>query len=252
MLDRVIQTQTCTLAKGIMHRLRTIGFILTVWLIIGLAFPTTASMSDGTLRFEVSLDGRPIGEHILTFVKQPNGLLNVAIDIDLDVKLGPFTVFTYDHRNRTAWRDGRLVALDSETDDNGQRHWVRAAANANGLAISSDKGMSAEVSAGLLPTTYWMFSTVRQNRLINSQTGEMLDVAVRRVGREKLDGPDGAIAATLYRMDGDLKINLWYDDSGVLVGLAFVARGAQVTYRLTQRSGPIPVSMAGNIMNARH
>ena len=35
-----------------------------------------------------------------------------------------------------------------------------------------------------------------------------------------------------------------------LVGLAFVARGAQVTYRLRERTGEIPVSMAGNIMNA--
>ena len=207
---------------------------------------------EGTLRFEVDLDGRPIGEHALTFERQPDDALNVAIDIDLDIKFGPFTVFSYNHMNRTEWRGGQLVSLQSETDDNGTRHRVRAIADSGGLRIIADDEAPVSVTPSMLPSTYWMAATVRQNQLINSQTGELLVVTVQRVGRETVTGPAGRIPATHYRMEGDLEIDLWYDDDDVLVGLAFVARGAQVAYRLVERLGDIPVSMADTIMNARN
>jgi hypothetical protein len=219
--------------------------------------PATQTSADttsreGSLRFAVDLDGRPIGEHTLTFEPQPDDNMNVAIDIDLNIKFGPFTVFTYSHKNRTQWRAGRLVSLQSETNDNGTPHQVRVISDSGGLRVIADDETAFSVTPSILPSTYWMASTVRQNQLINSQTGELLEVMVRRVGRELVNGPVGTIPATHYRMEGDLEIDLWYDDGGVLVGLAFVARGAQVAYRLVERSGHVPVRMAGTIMNTRN
>ncbi|MDA0785695.1 MAG: DUF6134 family protein [Proteobacteria bacterium] len=210
-----------------------------------------AAPQNGTLRFEVDFDGRPIGEHALTFESQPDGSLNVAIDIDLAIKFGPFTVFSYSQQNRTRWRGGQLVSLQSETDDDGTQHRLRAIAEAGALRVLTEEA-TFKVTASMLPSTYWMASTVHQNQLLNSQTGELLEIAVRKLGRTSVAGPAGAIPATHYRMDGDLEIDLWYDDSDVLVGLAFEARGAQVAYRLVERQGSIPVSMAKTIMNARN
>lgn len=238
-----------------MATLKTFCLALSIWLFggplaIGAAWANTTP-GDGILRFDVALDGRPIGTHSLTFTPRPDGSLAVSIDIDLEIRFGPFTMFEYTHRNRTAWRDGQLLSLESETDDNGERHWVQVVRDDDRLTIRSDQADAFDVAPTMLPTTYWMASTVRQAQLINSQTGELLDVSVTRVGAAPVDGPAGTIPATHYRMDGDLEIDLWYDADGVLVGLAFVARGAQVTYRLAARNGDIPVSMAGNIMNAR-
>ncbi len=232
---------------------RRIHATLFAWLtalLIAVA-PAAANPADGTLRFDVELDGRNIGAHALTFETHPDGTLDVAIEIDLEIAFGPFTVFAYTHRNRTSWQGGRLVAMNSETDDNGEQHWVIVRAGNDGLTVSSDQDPGTKLSAAMLPTTYWMASTVRQTRMINSQTGELLEVRTRKVGRETVPGPGGAIPATHYRLDGDLEIDLWYDDAGVLIGLAFVARGAQVTYRLRERTGEIPVSMAGSIMHDR-
>lgn len=238
-----------------MSHVKALCIATAIWLAAGLAAtpPDTANASptDGTLRFEVVLDGRRIGAHTLAFETQTDGSLQVAIDIDLGIRFGPFTVFEYTHRNRTIWRDGRLLSLNSETDDNGERHWVRAISSDTNLAIQSDREAALDVAPSLLPSTYWMVSTVRQTQLINSQTGELLDVTVRKVARDDIDGPGGVIPATHYRLEGDLEIDLWYDDAGVLVGLAFIARGARVEYRLRERSGDIPVSMAGSIMTAQ-
>ena len=54
------------------------------------------------------------------------------------------------------------------------------------------------------------------------------------------------------RTEGDLEIDLWYDDTGVLVGLAFETRGSQVTYRLVERQGNVPASSADTVLNMRN
>lgn len=229
------------------------GAVLAGFLLLTVTQITAdAASREGTLRFEVDLDGRPIGEHALTFERQLDDSLKVAIDIDLNVKFGPFTIFAYSHVNRTEWRGGQLVSLQSETDDNGTRHRVQAISDSGGLRIVANNQAAISTAPSVLPSTYWMAATVRQSRLINSQTGELLEVTVERVGDEPVTGPAGTIQATHYRMKGDLEIDLWYDDSSVLVGLAFVARGARVTYRLVERLGDVPVSMAGTIMDARN
>ena len=206
----------------------------------------------GLLRFEVLLDDRMIGEHALAFETRPDGSLGVAIEIGLEIKFGPFTVFTYDHRNRTEWQAGRLVSLRSRTNENGTPHRLRATAGTAGLEVFPDGDAPYVTDASVLPTTYWMAATTRQNTLLNSQTGELLEISARPVGRDTVPGPDGAIPATRYRLDGDLEIELWYDDSGVLVGLAFEARGSRIIYRLAERRGHVPVRMTGRAADAQH
>lgn len=226
------------------------------YLLVALAWTGTAALpaaqaagdpaaQPGLLRFEVSLDDRTIGEHSLRFDPQPDGSLRVAIDIDLDIKFGPFTVFRYSHRNRTHWQAGQLVSLQSETDDNGTRHRLRAVSGTDVLEVYPGDDAPTVMRSSTLPSTYWMYATTRQTVLLNSQTGEALNVSVLRIGHDPVPGPDGSIPATRYRMDGDLKIDLWYDDVGALVGLAFEARGSQITYRLVDRQGDVPVNLAG-------
>lgn len=211
-----------------------------------------ASANEGLLRFEVALDGSPIGEHILTFERNAENALEVGIAIDLAVKFGPFTVFDYTHRNASLWRDGLLQRMQSETDDNGDVHTVLVEADGDALRVTTDDIDIYTTSNRMLPTTYWMASTVAQKQLINSQTGELLEVDVFERGREDVPGPNGPIPATHYELTGDLEIDLWYDDSGILVGLAFVARGSDVTYRLTERIGLLPVAAAMPNLTARN
>lgn len=203
------------------------------------------------LKFEVSLNDKPIGHHALAFSRRDNGKLDVTIDIDLEVKFGPFKVFDYEHRNESVWRDGLLHSMRSVTDDNGEHHEVMADGDTNRLQVLTDSVDSYYTDIRTLPTTYWMVSTVAQDRLINSQTGELLEVEVTEVGREDVPGPNGPISATHYRMTGDLEIDLWYDDAGILVGLAFEAGGRDITYRLIARDGLLPVAAAMPRLTAR-
>jgi hypothetical protein len=227
-----------------MRKIRTLagafGFSISV-LVSGQA---VADTGPGLLKFEVALDNKPIGEHSLTFNRADDGALEIGIAIDLAVKFGPFTVFDYTHRNASLWQDGVLQRMRSQTDDNGDQHDVAIDLTTDRLEITNNGTPVSGAPRAMLPTTYWMASTVAQDRLINSQTGEILEVDIEEAGRETVPGPTGLIEATRYRMTGDLEIELWYDDAGILVGMAFEARGSDVTYRLIERNGLLPVAAA--------
>ena len=211
-----------------------------------------AESMPGLLKFEIVRGDKVIGEHTLTFNRTPDETLEITIDINLEVKIGPFTVYDYIHRNATVWRDGVLQRMRSTTDDNGEGYNVAIDLTTEHLQIVPGGGESYTAARNLLPTTYWMFSTVTQQRLINSQTGEILEVEVQEIGRETVPGPDGPIAATRFRMDGDLEIELWYGDNGILASLAFSARGSDITYRLIERRGLLPMAAAMPKLTARN
>ena len=219
-----------------------LSMLLGTLLVSGWATPAAALQERSRLAFDVFLDGSRIGSHNISFRRESPDSMAVEIDIDLEVKFGPFTVFDYEHSNRTEWKNGQLWRMRSVTDDNGDHHEVAADRTRGELQVNASGIEAYTASPHILPTTYWMASTVGQSQLINSQTGERIDIVVREVGREKVPAPGGLIAATRYEMTGDLDINLWYDDNGILVGLAFRARGSDVTYRLTDRTDELLVA----------
>lgn len=186
--------------------------------------------------FSVLRAGLPIGRHVIAFERSGADLL-VDIQIELEIKFAFFTVFRYQHRNRERWRDDRLITLDSETDDDGTPHWVKARATDNGLQIESDQGRLL-APAELMPTSYWNPRTIEQSRLLDTQRGGILEVAVQAAGKERLEVPQGPTDARLYRMAGDLNLDLWYGPRGELLKMAFEARGSAIEYAALETARP--------------
>jgi len=190
---------------------------------LGAALPTAEQIA-----FRVTRDGEPLGRHILNFRQESDGL-HVEIDIALDVKFAFLTLFRYRHRNHEVWRDGRLVALESQTDDDGEAFWVRAQATEDGLRVESAEG-TYTAPAGIFPTSYWNAATITQTQLLDTQTGAIRQVQVMPAAKETIILEGQTAAARKYRMSGDLEMDLWYSDSGSWAKLVFVARGAEVEY----------------------
>ena len=179
----------------------------------------------GQLDFEIRRDGASIGGHRVRF-RRSEGRLEVDIDIGIDVSLAFIPLFSYRHRNREVWQDGRLLSLDSETDDDGRRYTVSARAEAGGLRVSGSGG-DFLAPADTLPTSYWNPRTVEQTQLLDSQHGKLLAVQSRLLGEERLEGGE---PARRYRISGDLDLDLWYSATGEWLKTAFEARGVAVSY----------------------
>jgi hypothetical protein len=185
------------------------------------------------LSFRVERGGEPIGTHELRFRREGDEL-HVTIDIKLAVTFGPLTLFRYEHRNRETWRDGRLIALETATNDDGKEYWVRAKATETGLDVTSSANGSFAAPAGIIPTSYWNPETTGQTQLLDTQKGRIIDVAIASAGDASVDADGREIAARLYDMTGDLKLRLTYSRDGEWLNVAFAARGAEVDYAVTR------------------
>lgn len=190
------------------------------------ALPIPASRK---IAFRILRNGTEVGLHTLRFA-EADGSLAVSIEIDIAVKLGPFTVYHYSHRGIERWRDGRFVGMTSKTDDDGSDEYLKAAIQPEGMVVEGSQTQRYVAPPGVLPTTYWNRAMV-QDQLINSQDGRLFEVTVADLGRETLAQPSGEMQAQHFQLTGDLPIDLWYDAQGHWVALEFAKRGSRISYQ---------------------
>jgi hypothetical protein len=161
-------------------------------------------------RFRVLLDGREIGVH--EFRVSGNGPeQRVEIDASFDVRFLFINAYRYRHQNAETWRDGCLSSIESSTDDNGDMLRVSGAPVGAGFGIDHHAGGRVLETACVRSFAYWDLDLFSAERLLNSQTGEFVDVRVEDRGTETLRIGDSDVPARRFALvlpDGE--IDLWY------------------------------------------
>ncbi len=182
------------------------------------AFAIRAAARD--LTFDVFLDERPIGTQRVALRPQGDGL-RVEIRAAFELTLLRIKAFAYDHRNVEQWRGGCLQSIESSTEQNGKPYRVTGEAFAGGFAVSSALGVQ-NLTDCVGTFSYWdKGQLVGRSKLLNSQTGEYVSVALRELGRGILVLAGREIPVDRYVLEGkDLEITLAYAvDSGEWLAL---------------------------------
>lgn len=185
------------------------------------------------ISFEVLRKGKPFGDHILSFDESEDGALKVTSDVDLKAGLGPITVFRYSLDSTETWRDGALVSLSGETNDDGDRTRVTAESKGDTLSVDGS-AYTGDAPADIIPSSHWNIKQMYSDIMLSTEDGELLDITVEQIGREDVAVGSQSIPADHYRLTSDITVDLWYDDTGRWVKLAFDARGQTIEYRLRQ------------------
>ena len=84
-----------------------------------LATPALAA-ARASREFRIFRDGDDIGTHALDAVLGADGM-EVRITIRIAVKVLGLTAYRYEMDNREIWKAGRLISLDSQVNDDGDR-----------------------------------------------------------------------------------------------------------------------------------
>lgn len=200
-------------------------------LTVGADATAPASSPEPALSFRVERGGTPIGTHTIQFT-QVGDELHVAIDINLAVSFGPITVFRYAHTNRETWRDGKLVAIETETDDDGRRFSVSGKATDKGFEVTSSENGTFIAPASIIPTSYWNPATIEQTELLDTQRGRIINVQVTETATREALADGARIPVREYEMTGDLKLKLWYSPQMEWLNVIFRARGADIDYHV--------------------
>ena len=158
--------------------------------------------------FDVSLDGRHIGEHRFV-LREDADARELTSEARFRVRIWFIDAYHYEHSAREWWQGDCLDRLDARTDANGERSVVIGRREPGEFRIQSGDG-------GVLPSecvqtfAYWNPRILDSRRLLNPQTGEYVEIEVRPKGREVIGGLPADRYQLLGRGRTPLEIDVWY------------------------------------------
>lgn len=184
------------------------------------------------IRFDVLRQGKPFGTHVVRFGVASDGTITANTRVRLRAGLGPIPLYRYDLDATEEWQEGRLISLTGEVNKDGKKASVTAAADGNVIDVNGS-AFEGTVPASTVPASHWNIAETEARRLLSSENGQMIDVNVRRIGREVVDVAGKPVETTKYLLNSDIDVTLWYDDDKRWVKLAFSARGQDIDYVLS-------------------
>ena len=208
---------------------KAVTFICVIF-VIELAFNGVYGKGLNSIAFQINQDGSKVGHHTVNFHKIGRNL-HVDIEIDINIQVLFISIYSYKHRNTEIWQDGKLLSIETETDDDGEKHWVRGKAEEGVFKVSSSSG-DFVAPATIIPTSYWSQKTTAQSVLLDTQHGKLLDVTIKELDDTALDSPSVDISARHFVVTGDLDLYLWYSQTGDWIKTAFQVGGAEFSYAL--------------------
>jgi len=194
-----------------------------------------AQAANKTLDYTVIRDGANIGSHSVS-ISEHDGQTLVEVTTDIRVKVLFVTAYKFIHASKEVWKDGRLVALNSTTDDDGTSKSLNVMAQAEQLTIDSViKGQDRRQKAGggMLPASLWNQDVVKQSALLNTLDGTVLSITVKDLGQDKIEAKGADITAHHYAISGELTRELWFNGEGDLMRMRFPDKtGTEIIYAL--------------------
>ncbi|WP_152485860.1 DUF6134 family protein [Euryhalocaulis caribicus] len=183
------------------------------------------------LDYTVLRKGKPFGHHTLTFSEEGGDKI-VKVDAHLEVNVGPFTPFKYDHQVTERWRDGQLQSLESTTLKDGENLELSVTREGDKLMIDG-AAYQGEAPGDLIPSTYWNKALVEQDQMLNTETGEIMDITVTEEGAGSVEAAGASVEAQEYLLSSELDLYMFYEGEK-WVKLKFTARDQPIEYVLEE------------------
>jgi hypothetical protein len=224
-----------TMSKRIKHLTNTLIVLLLTLVTTNLAAVSDASFrnADGDAwRFRVYLDDKEIGYHHF-YLGGEGDTRQLHTKANFEYRLLFVKLYEYEHENREIWSDGCLQSIESRTDANGRVYAVDGRRESGGFRVDGDGG-EVRLPECVMTFAYWNPAFLQQERLLNSQDGQFLDIEVSPPTSETLEVRGQQRAAYRYRLvAGDLKLDLWYSPEREWLALeSEVSGGRTLRYEL--------------------
>jgi hypothetical protein len=198
-----------------------------------LAVSAHADPDDMTEKFAVMRDGVQIGTNSVRFSHDGKDT-TVQTITHVQVGIAFVTLYRLDQTETERWADGRLVAMESSTDDNGTIHRTSAAARGGALLVQGDDSKTSTDAGSAMPLSLWNSALVRQKCALDTRSGTLQPLKVIDRGEEAVVVRGSARRAHRYEIVTDFSQDVWYDDSGRLVQVELKGLdGSTITYQLT-------------------
>ena len=205
-------------------------FIMIGMFSLAVASPALALESTDSVAnwdFDVYLNEKKVGTHRFS-VSKTGSMKQVQSEASFDYKVLFFSAYRYEHSAAERWSNNCLVEFDAKTNANGKRVQVSGEQSGAGFYIESGDS-SFELPKCVMTFAYWNREFLDQSRLLNSQTGEYVDVRVEEIGDETLSVRGQPVTATRFKLTADkVDMTLWYSADNEWLALESIAKGGHI------------------------
>lgn len=177
-------------------------------------------------RFQVYLDDKEIGYHYF-ILQEFDNQRRLQSEANFEYRLMFVKLYGYQHENTEIWSGDCLTGIESKTDANGKPYQVSGSLQGERFVVSGTAG-EAELPSCSMSFAYWNPVFLQQERLINVQNGEVLDIEVSEPELVQLEVRGVIQPAYRYQLGaGELSIELWYSENNEWLALETEARGGR-------------------------
>jgi hypothetical protein len=214
-----------------LFRLASLGVLLST------AIPVARAADTEVRVFTVIVDGKKAGDFSLTIRTSDDGAESATASASVVVKqfIGSYR---YNLRCTEVWSAGRLKGLDSYSNDDGERHYVRVTGSEKGCLVSVDGQRDVDAPARAWPNTYWRQPDVARADgpiiILNVDNGEVITASLERRGSAKVQSAGQSTDSIHYRIRGAVEAELWFDGRGRLVREETIDDGHRMVLELRE------------------
>ncbi len=185
-----------------------------------------------TWDFDVSMDGKHIGDHQFVLTNKENNQQLLKSEAKFNVKFLTINVFNYHHKADEVWENNCLKKLESNTKENSKTTTVKAYEDKSLFKVSAQKPLEIDTEC-VMTFAYWNPKILQQKKLLNPQTGEYLSAQIAFVGKEVINVKGEAVKADHYKIDtSKFKIDIWYGLDGQWLALQSLTSDGRIDYAL--------------------
>ena len=179
--------------------------------------------------FDVYRNGVDVGSHAVSFDGLPTGY-RVESDFAISVRFLGLEVYRFRYRSAELWQQNSLEQIAASVDDNGDLFRFEASRIGPSMRIDLPEEQTT-VPAPVFPTTHWNSGVLAANRVLNTLTGQVNNVAIVRVAQEYVPTEKGDVPAIRYAYSGEFETEVWYDAEGRWVKMRFAGTdGSTIDY----------------------
>jgi len=190
------------------------------------AFAAGPPAAAETMRFAIVRNGQQIGTYAIE-INRKGPEISVAAVTDLTVTVLFVTAYRLQHTENERWVNGRLVALQSTSDDNGTRHSVSATTKGSNLEVTVD-GKASLIDPNVMLENFWNPQLLARPAMLNTQDGQVTRVSVSDGGEEDLTINDQTVRTHRYTVNSRYSQDVWFDSQSHLVLTKFQASDGSV------------------------
>ena len=195
--------------------------------IAGRGQATTNDHIPQPLRYLAYVDGGRSGTHDIEFVPRERGF-TVMSSLCIRLELAFVTLYRYQQSGQEDWKDGKLLAFEYVTNDDGDTSHVTAQRDESGNFLVSGKNGQRPVPGDAMSVSFWNSGIVNQSHIIDPQTGELAALSVRSLDQKSAKIARRTVRGNGYTFQTFINGDVWFDEHRRPLALTFEKKGHKI------------------------